>query len=502
MLSGRKALKSIDNALHKVRNEAIDLDDKYSRLAGQVALSRRQKLDLLNQIARVRLSEIESGQLADSFNAADAKVGQVLKQRDIELSKLHSQIDERNSQIEESEILREQLLAQVNEKSNELVALEASVQQGLKQDPDYLALYERAKQAESIAEEAFFKVDQANKDMAEKAKPYQDDALFMYLWERGFGTTEYSAGIFGRFMDGWVAKVIKYEAARSNYWNLVQIPQRLNDHSESVSILADEALMALQHYELDVLDRHGKPGLESQLTSLRGQLDLADDTLESHEDSLNQLLSERASFSSAQDRFSLECLELITNVLKHKDLASIYSYVAETHSPVDDTLVHQVQEIEDTLESLEGDLSSVRRLHDSQLGKLQEIESVRQQFKNSRFDDVRSGFTNGSLIDSVISEFINGLISGSDLWGTLKRHQRYRDVASIPDFGSGGIGDIADILGQSEMGDILRPRKTRKRRQNRGSSWHIPSPRRNGGGFKLPRAPRKSGGGFKTGGGF
>ena len=72
-------------------------------------------------------------------------------------------------------------------------------------------------------------------------------------------------------------------------------------------------------------------------------------------------------------------------------------------------------------------------------------------FKNSRFDDVRSGFGNQALIAGVLGQFIQGVVSGSDVWRVLKRNQRYRKVASSPTFGSGGLGDIADIFGEEMM---------------------------------------------------
>ena len=73
MISGRKTLQSIDNTLTTVRNDAVRLDQQLSRLSGQVAMGQRQRLSLINDIAKVRLNEIESGELNVEFSAADAK---------------------------------------------------------------------------------------------------------------------------------------------------------------------------------------------------------------------------------------------------------------------------------------------------------------------------------------------------------------------------------------------------------------------------------------------
>ena len=427
-----------------------------------------------------------------------------MSQRDKAVERLNADIDKLNTKIESSDRERETLLERCNEVSDQIVAIESKVQAELKLNQAYIDQFKVTQQAESVSQEAEQKVERANADMADKAKPYQDDDLFMYLWERGYGTTEYKGGLFSRFVDSWVARVIKYEPARVNYWNLQEIPKRLTEHADRVADVADNEMMALQQLETDALAAAGRPAAETALADLRQQLDEFDDRIEANEQELNDALSTRASFNSGGDDYIQQCLARISSALEHQSLASIHRYVRQTHSPLDDKLVIELQNLEDSIASMQGDMSGVRKLHDNQINRLRELESVRQQFKNSRFDDVRSGFTNQDLISSVLAQFLQGVISGADVWGTIKRNQRYRNVGSSPDFGSGGLGDLADVLGDSgiDIGSILGRGSHSRRRRRRGSSWHIPKPRRNGGGFQFPRSTGRGGGGFKTGGGF
>ncbi len=510
MLSGRKALSKIDRSLQTVRNDAVRLDQKLSLLSGQVTMNEQRRLSLLDQIAQVRLSEIERGELRSTFDLVDTAVQRLLLDRTTAFEKLNQDIDEKNKAIEVAEQNRDSELARYNEASQALLDVEAKVQAELKLNVGYLEQVKLAQQAESVAEEAEQKVETATRDLAEKAKPYQADPLFMYLWKRGYGTTEYSAGLFSRFMDGRVAKLIKYEPARVNFWNLNEIPKRLQEHAERVGELADQEFESLQQLEQRALTSAGAQDIEQNLASLRNSMDTMDDSIEAAEAELNELLTQRSEYSAGEDRYSKECISKIFEALKHQNLESVNRYVRQTHSQVDDKLVLELRTLEDDLTSLQGDLSSVRKLHNNQISKLRDLEGVRHQFKNSRFDDVRSGFKNEDLIGSVLNQFLQGVISGADLWGTIKRNQRYREQQVTPDFGSGGVGDLIDVLDQlgrsgTDIGDILAPRapKRRRRRRSKGSTWHVPSPRRGGGGFKLPRASRgRSSGGFKTGGGF
>lgn len=502
MLSGRKALSSIEETLRTVRNEAVNLDQQLSRLVGQKTMNERHRLSLLTKIASVRLNEIESGELASVFDAIDARVEKTLLQREAAFTELAAQIKKLYARIQDREVEREELLDLNSLTSQKLVDVEAKVQAQLKVDQTYLRQFEVSQRAESVSEEAEFKVEQATVDMANKAKPYKADALFMYLWNRSYGTTKYNSGLLSRVIDDWLARLIKFEPARVNFWNLTEIPKRLTEHADRVADEADRAMMALQQLEQDALESSGAAQLEAELEALRAKLDLHDDETEVLETTLNDALEKRAIFNTGGDHFTQECLDQLTSALEHQGLTSINRYVRQTHSPTDDMLVIELQELEDDLNSIDGDLSNIRKLHDVQINKLREIETVRQQFKNSRFDDVRSGFTNSVLISRVLTQFMQGALSGGDVWGTFKRNQRYQNVGSSPDFGSGGLGGLADVLGRQSSGGVLRQGRTR-RRKRKGSSWHIPTPRRNGGGFQFPRSVGRTGnGGFKTGGGF
>lgn len=502
MWSGSSALNNIDQSLQTIRNEVVRLDSQLSQLTDSLTNGKRHRAKLINDIAAVRLAEIESGELAAGLSAADQQAVEILSHRSAAFEQLNQELESLNKKIAEAESQRQDLLDQVNACSQEIVDVEATVQAGLKVDQEYMAAFEKAASAESVSAEAERKVEQAQEDMAEKAKPYQKDDLFMYLFNRGYGTTEYKGGLFARFMDSWVARIIKYEPARINYWNLTEIPQRLTEHADRVAEHADELAMALQQLELNALESAGITQLNSKLDRLRETLDQHDDKLEETEAALNTKLDQRAKYIAGEDSYLQQSLARLTQALDHQDLREVNRYVLATHSPTDDQLVLELQSLDDQLDTVADDLGDVRGLHDNKLNKLKELEKVRRNFKNSRYDDVRSGFGNQALIASVLGQFVQGVVSGSDLWKTIQRHQRYRNVGSIPDFGSDGLGGLGDLLGGGSLGGVGGGRVGRRRpRARRQSTWNWPQPRRGGGGFKIPRGGG-GGGGFKTGGGF
>ncbi|MDB4511821.1 hypothetical protein N9060_00015 [Arenicella sp.] len=509
--SGSAALNSIDQSLQTIRNDVVRIDSQLSQLTQSMANGERQRNRLINDIAKVRLSALEEGDLLTTLSAADNDAAALLTKRADALLELNKEIEQQNQQIANAETERDALLSKLNKASQAVVDVEASVQQQLQVDAQYLEKLSYASEADSIAQESSQKVELALKDMEQKAKPYQADSLFMYLFQRGFGTTDYKGRLFARFMDGWIAKLINYEDARVNYWNLSEIPKRLEQHAQQAVNVADEASMAVQQLELDALEQAGIKKLTKNLDSLRAELDAFDDKLEEAETKLNLKFEQRADFAAGQDDYLQKSLQRLSAALDHQDLDSIHRYVQATVSPTDDRLVLELQALNSQLDSVEDDLADIRRLHDNKIDRLKELEKVRTNFKNSRFDDVRSGFGNQALLTGVLTQFLQGVASGSDVWQVIKRNQRYRNVGSIPDFGSGGLGRGRGRIGRGSLGhgslgdiaDILNG-GIAGNRTRRGSTWNWPKPRRGGGGFRFPSGGggSRGGGGFKTGGGF
>ena len=84
----------------------------------------------------------------------------------------------------------------------------------------YLQQQIRAQDLVDMASNAAEKTTQAEEELEEKGKPYRDDKIFMYLWQRHYGTSQYDAGFITRFFDKKLADHIRYDKARINYFTL------------------------------------------------------------------------------------------------------------------------------------------------------------------------------------------------------------------------------------------------------------------------------------------
>lgn len=485
MLTGKQTLQSLQSGLNSVRGDLDRIDQELNKITLALTTNQQTQTSLLQQLARIRLDEIQRGNLIDALDHTDRETLEVLQQRTTALSNLEERIVDSEKTIEGQDYKREVFVTKIETLAQDVIEAEHEVQRNLEVDPTYQAQLQKARESDSIADEAEEKAILAEQDRIDKGKPFENDQLFFYLWKRHYGTPDYHANPLARALDNWVAGICKYENNRLNYWTLLEIPKRLREHAKSVRTTADNEADRTQ-------DLEEQRAAEAEIPKLQKQLDKVEEELEEHdrntttvEDGRDELLNKRSIFVSGQDEYTNKCTDLLARVMQRSDVFELGRAVHMTPSREDDALARELHELREEQEDLQEDLKESRKRQDMQLKRLKELEDVQRKFKHHRFDDLRSGFTNEALITSVLGQFLNGMLSGSDLWSTMRKYQRHRDIGAWPDFGSGGLGKAA--------------------RRGGGSVWHRPG-KRSGGVFRMPRnggfSSRSRGGGFKTGGGF
>ncbi len=465
MWTGRQTLNELNTGLTSVKAELKRVDNELRQLNGALTENGRQQTQMVKRLASIRLDELQSGGLIENLSHADMEVVKTLEQREKKLHELENVLAAHEEEGQKHEQHREKLLHQLEETGQKLIDAERVVQLKLEEDKPYQEQLNVARIADSVAEHAEEKAKKAATDRVEKGKPFEADPLFIYLWKRHFNTSQYSANPLTRFLDGWVAGLCGYQQARATYWTLLEIPKRLEEHAENVRLKAESELEALEVIEKEFAQDLQVTLHQEAIERLEQELANYDERRFESEEQNNRLLKERAAFLAGQDEYSKTCIQRLSAALERADVYELRDSVYQTKTKEDDALSRELEELREDRKELERDLDESRRHHERQLQRLQELEEVRRKFKHHRYDDLRSGFTNEALIASVLNQFLKGIINGNDLWGTMRRHQRHRDVGAWPDFGSGGLG--------------------RKSGRRKGGFWHSPGGR--SGGFKLPK---------------
>jgi chromosome segregation ATPase len=473
--TGRQTLTSLDRGLRKVHEQLQHVDQEIESSSNEMARLKKTQAELFHRMARIRLDSMVSGELGEALDTVGRRVRELLDSREGALRAVKHEIDSARQRLQQLHNEREAASEALAEATEALDAAEAVAQERLAPDPDYQAQLTRARQAERIAAQAAQKAAGADQMREEKGVPYEADPLFMYLWRRHFGTSEYAANPLARVLDKWVARLCRYEGARANYAMLVEIPTRLREHAHRVAGQADAEFETLRKLEEAAGAEVGVPGLRQAVTVAQAEVDKVDERIDSQEQRLEELEQDRARFASGDDPQFRECLETLSSTFQREKLLTLYEYARATATAEDDLLVRDMEEAEEELRQLKEVIGEQKRLRERYRQRLVELEDVRKRFKQRRFDSVNSNFRNSGLVSMLLSEFLQGAVSSGELWRTIEREQRHRRSRANPGFGSGGF----------------RPRP---------GTWHIPTPRGRPGGLEdLFRGGGGLGGGFGGG---
>ena len=480
MQSGRQTLASLDHGLKQIHRQVQDIDEQIDRVSGGLLDLQQAQADRYKRMAAIRLDSMVSGELGADLDAAGQRVRELLQERVAELASIREQIDDNRARQETLEQRREQAAEATQQATETLDRAEAATQARLQQDEAYRAQLAQAEQAERMAVQAEEKRAQAASVREEKGQPYEQDALFHYLWQRGYGTSRYAANPLTRYLDGWVARLCDYEDARPNYARLLELPERLGEHAARVAAEADSEYAKLRALEETAAAEDGVPDLRRALDSAQAELDRVDADIEEAEAELHQLEERRARFASGEDTLFRRAIDTLSGAFEREDLLTLYDYARATPTAEDDLLVRELEADSQQMRQIGDSLAEHKRVRERHYSRLQELEGVRRRFKQQRYDSAHSGFRNETMVGMILGQFLQGTVTAQELWRTLEREQRYRRMDANPDFGTGGF----------------RPRP---------GTWHVPFPRGGGLGGGIGgrmRIPRGGGGGFRSGGGF
>jgi hypothetical protein len=466
VLSGGEVLGLIDRELETARSGVEDVAGRLERSTTELERLRQSELGVLAVLARVRLREIESGEVLEALDETGKRVTALLADRAKAQEAAETELAAAKAELAKLEQARAAQHDAADAAEQAVDAAEAEAQKQLSSDPEYCAQLEKAHASDATADLAEAKAQAAHTDRSEKGKPYEADPLFIYLWARGYGTSKYRSAPLTRLIDGWVARVDGFQALRKNYWMLTELQARFDEHARQMRALADSDVAAVQALERAAAEKAGVPQRKAVLDEAEQALAELDRKIEAQDEAVRKLVEKRASFAAGEDDISKSCLKLLGDTFRGEQMRTLRARATRTATPEDDAAVDQLTAIRADLPRLEDETARYRKLHDAHLERMTKLEDLRKRFKKHRFDAVSSEFVNGALVGALLGQLVAGTLAVPDLWDSLRRQQRYRVLAADPRFGSGRFPGPGPWRG--------------------GGGW--------GGGF--------GGGGFRTGGGF
>jgi hypothetical protein len=518
-ISGPDALRSLDEALRDIRREEDDIARRLSHSSELITKIRETENELFRQLAQVRLDAGNQAELGTRLTDAETRARDMLKKHAAELASTEAALKAEDGKITALTAERASLVAEAGKLEADLKAIADRIATEATRNPDYLKQRTLAEDLTHVAEEALRKTEQAETDRDIKGKPYRDDPLFMYLWERSFGTRNYRANTLVAWLDGIVARIVGFPEARPNFAMLNEIPMRLREHAErqqQVAIEARERLTALANAAIDA--EGGKP-VRDKLEKANARIKAIDVEVVAVEDQRDDLARQQRDLAQGSDPAFAAAISALAETLQRNDMQTLLAEARMTRTGADDTIVKQIDDARSRAAEEENETKDHKARLKTLAARRRELEDIQYEFKKANYDNPRSTFREDRLVGDLLNDFLRGGITAAGYWDQWRRSQNWTGAGYNPEWTHRRDPDSddderrrdrdrADSGGGFDWPDISFGGGSSSSRSSGGSWGRLPGSSSGGGfggGFSRPRtgsSGTRSSGGFKTGGGF
>jgi hypothetical protein len=435
-IRGPEALASLDEAMRDIRREEEDIAKRVAKSSEKISKIKEHEAELFRQLALLRLDPKVQAELDGRISTAEARARDKLKSYTKTLSATEREIAETDALLATLAADRAEALKEYERQQSELKALATRLGASIAKDPEFAAKRAQATEMAEIANQSMRKTEQAEADRDAKGKPYRDDALFMYLWEAGYGTAAYRANNLVRYFDSLVANLIRFHKARPNFAMLNEIPLRLREHAERQIELARQAEDELDVLEEAAIDKAGGKPMRDEMAKIQSQIDARDQQILAAEDRRDELARSLGQMSQGNSTVDAALNELAT-ALGREDIQTLLAEARLTRTGQDDTIVAQIDEARARAKSEDAEQRELNDRLKVLSTRRRELEDIQWEFKKQRFDDPRSMFREDKLVGDMMTDFLRGAISAATYWESWRKSQNWS--AGTSDWG-GGIG--------------------------------------------------------------
>ncbi len=478
MPSGRQAYSDLNRQVDALRKQSADLSRRLSDLSTREEQVQAEENRETARLAQLRLGSIEARQVGSTLGAAEREAMVQMAHKEVAEQRCQADIEASEARQSELEQRRRQASDDRDELAQRFDQRYIEVADGARATPEWQALNDRADRLAGQAELAQEKAQLAQADRVEKGAPYEADRLFMYLWQRQYGSAGYRANPLIRTLDGWVARKVGWMEAVRNYRLLTALPDHLQRHADALRSQADTALAEQQAMEQKALADSGMLAMNQELLAAEARVDELSAQIADEEKRHASLLQRRSELAEGGDEYTRRALSVLSAAIASEPASSLQRAAARTAGNEDDTAAAAIDRLRQSRQALAGESARVKQEHDQALASLKRVEELRRRFRDRQYDagdsDIDDGVNWGGLLGGVL----RGVMEMGRAWEQIERNQRFRLPKGVrlpknlPGGIFGGGGSSGGSRGGGFGGGIFK----------------------GGGGF--------GGGGFKSGGGF
>ena len=427
-IPGRSVRQALKQAAQRLRTQQAQCQASLQKLDASTNEFVERRGHTLMELAEHYLPEIRRETVLSAFRGIRAELLEVLARKQQREDELHDAL-----QHDEAEAVRlqdelEQVTDQLNEKVDQREQLEEIVAERLKANEDFQVLSKQALSAEQELERNEERIAEIKQEAEEKLPAYDDSRLFRYLYDRGYGTSEYQKEGMTRELDRWIAKLVKFERSKRSYDFLRVTPELM---ATEVARRRDQFNVLMEKIEAIEEAISDEVGLTEvlregqQLGTLRDGLvsDLADLEREftSHHQELLALEGRQNEFYElGVTRMKAFLADMQQSWLEHQSRS--------TPERQDDELVAEIGWLNEQLDGAKRQSSDLLREQRNWDLRSEGLHDVIKRFLRADFDSRRSIFSDDLEVERLLEDYLHGELGREELWSVLRRYQQFQRV--------------------------------------------------------------------------
>jgi len=496
VITGRDALHRLDTLTAHAREEfdaAARGAEGHSRRRADLV---RLRSEGFRELAAMRLDVIKTGADA-TLDAAEKEATRLLGEHEVFVARIDKDVAAAEAKLKEAEATRRAGEAEVDAALKAYETLVTETEAAVQADPAYIALKRAFEESRAVAIRAEQKLELAKTDRTEKGKPYETDPLFAYLWERKFCRPEYRKGGLSRMLDGWVARLCRYDEAYLNYARLTELPDRIGEHLATMRLEEAEAQAAIERFEAQSLETRGAGQLSVELARAKEKLKGLDSLLSEAESKHSALREQQEKAASGDSGPQEQARKVIEEGLSKASFPDLKVLAAETTTLDDDRIVEALVKLRTEELQMEVNWRSVEAMPARRRAGADALELVRRRFKEAGLDSPYVMVLRGAF-EAALEAYGKGPSpDGESLWRAIRATIKQAPRQDDDYFGGPRRGrnvGVGEVVAGVILGEVIKA-ATRGSRWGGGGGW-------GGGGSSGGSSSGSSGGGFRTRGSF
>ncbi|MCA9234394.1 MAG: hypothetical protein KDA44_02935 [Planctomycetales bacterium] len=457
VLSGAGVEQTLAQAVDRIRRQVDEHVAGMRELDGKIGELVERRGTALMDLAQHYLPDITLASIQSTFVEVRDDLLEVFARKQRRQQQLHDESAGCERQVEHLEAELKRVTDELNEKVAERERLEELLSERLHGSEEFQTLSARALDAEQELQRNEARVAEIQAEAAEKLPSYENSKLFMYLWDAGYGTAAYQAEGWTKRMDRWVAKLIDYPAARRGYHFLKATPELMAQEVDRRRLQFNDLMEQVEAIEDHVSDEIGLTTVMRAGQQLGAERDELVKSIAGEQDQLLAKQEELMRLEGKRNEFYEQAVDRMKTFLGNMHETRLQSESMATPDRRDDAIVAELTWLSSQLDDARGHGSSLAAERQAWDVKLSGLQSVLQNFRSAEFDSQRSVFDPAFDAGGHVQAFLDGRLTGEQLWAAIRQHQRFTPMwheQPSSGGGGGGGGGIGDILG-SEMSYVL-----------------------------------------------